>query len=108
MKKKKIIKKDAFYKYDIDMIPSIRKSKFACYDNKKLKNWNEDDFAEYIFDHSDSKGVFNPAGTFLENYEEMIRKINSVPENYKRVFYYGVFVCFKDLHIKRNTKNESK
>ena len=91
--------KDSFYKFPIDFVPSMKARPNNSYDNKPLLKWDADDFASYIFDNSDIAGNFTSENTFINDYPEMLRMISCAPSQYKRVYYYGVFDCFKDLHI---------
>ena len=89
--------------YNPELIPSIRKPVFASYDNKKLKNWNCDDFADYIFDNQDAKGELQTEGTFFN--DTILEYIKAMPQHYQRVYLYGVFELFKSrLRLFTKTK----
>ena len=80
--------------YDPELIPVVRKPVFACYDNKKIKNWIADDFAEYVFDNSDSQNKVQFSTTFFN--DSIIEYLEEIPKNYARVYLYGVFALFQE------------
>ena len=89
--------------YDLETIPKKRNPRWACYDNKPLKNWDSDDFANFIMDHSKNNGKFNASKTFLADDTNMCEILECTPENFSRIYLYGVWEVLKD-RIKANKK----
>lgn len=79
--------------YDPELIPSMRKPAYNSYDNKKLENWDCDDFVTYVFDHQNSKGELVAEGTFFN--DTILQYFEGMPQNYQRVYLYGVFELLK-------------
>jgi len=84
--------------YSKNLVPKKRTPVFACYDNKKISKWTKDDFADYIFDNSDAfTGKFSPSETFFNPLDVILDYLECIPENYARIYLYGVFDLFKGL-----------
>lgn len=62
------------------------------YSNKRLTEWNSDDFVEFVFDNCDSNGNF-VFGNFLDGTDYL----NYIPKHYARVYLYGVWEVLKEL-----------
>ena len=77
-----------------DHVPMIRKPQYASYDNKPLSKWDSDDFAGFVIDQCDSKMKLQlKSDSFLNE----IDMLNYIPENYARVYLYGVWECIKPV-----------
>ena len=96
--------------YNPEFIPKTRNPAYSSYDNKPLKKWSCDDFAEYIFDNSTFGGTFNPEGTFLDTDTYMEEYLEDLPKiKSQRVFLYGVFEMLKArIRLFKRSKIDSK
>lgn len=83
--------------YNPDLIPSPKDERNYCYDNKPLKDWEPDDFAEYILDNSDMDHNFTNHGTFIHTMrdETTLEYLDHIPKLFARVYLYGVWEVFK-------------
>ena len=85
-----------------DHVPSKRKPVFHCYDNKTLARFTHDDFAEYVFDNMNLDGTFDKNSFLCQ-----IEMLDYIPDNYGRVYLYGVWDVVKEA-IRVNKKIASK
>jgi len=87
--------------YDPELIPVVRKPVYASYDNKKLKNWTADNFADYVFDKCASPGKFakNEKYIFFVKesfiFDSLAEYLEEIPPHFARVYLYGVFEMLK-------------
>jgi hypothetical protein len=81
-----------------DFIPRVRKPAYNCYDNKKIKNWTCDDFANYIKDNSSANEWINRGKEieFLNNYPHTLRYLSTIPALNTTVYLYGVWMLWQD------------
>jgi len=84
-----------------DHIPSKRKPIFNCYDNKKLSEFDHDDFASYVLDHCDLD--MNPRWD-KKHFLYQIEMLDFIPKNYSRVYLYGVWDTVSGI-LSCNIKN---
>jgi hypothetical protein len=76
----------------VDHVPSKRKPVYSCYDNKFLSKFTCDDFAELVFDNLNAKG--KPCWD-KKHFLYQIEMLDYIPENYARVYLYGVWQTVK-------------
>lgn len=76
-----------------DHIPSKRSPVYNSYDNKRLSKFNSDDFVELVFDLCDSNG--KPTWD-KKHFLYQIEMLDYIPENYARVYLYGVWDVVKE------------
>ena len=83
-----------------DHIVSNRIPVYSCYDNKKLSEFDHDDFASYVFDKCDMNII--PQWS-KDHWLYQIEMLDYIPRSYARVYLYGVWDVVKDA-IKTNNK----
>jgi len=71
-----------------DHIPSQRKPAYNSYDNKLLSKFDGDNFADLVFDNCDSNG--KPCWD-KKHFLYQIEMLDYIPDNYARVYLYGVW-----------------
>ena len=89
----------------INHVPSTKKPVYNSYDNKELLKWDSDNFADYVFDHLNAHG--KPAWN-EEHWLYQIEMLDYIPQDYARVYLYGVWVVVEEiLRINTNLKKAS-
>ena len=74
-------------------IPSQRSPIYNSYDNKLLSKFNSDNFADLVFDHCDSND--KPCWD-KKHFLYQIEMLDYIPDNYPRVYLYGVWEVVKE------------
>jgi hypothetical protein len=76
-----------------DHIPSKRNPVYNSYDNKLLSKFSCDDFASLVFDLCDANGklIWDK-----KHFLYQIEMLDYIPENYARVYLYGVWQIVKE------------
>jgi hypothetical protein len=83
--------------YDLwESVPSEREPVWCSYDNKKIKNWDSDDFANFVFDKSDLDLKLCDGDTFIHAVPWFKEMCENIPVIYPRVYLYGVWECVKE------------
>jgi len=75
-------------------VPKERTPQYACYDNKLLSEWTSDDFADFVLDQCDMDLILHCDKKSFLNEIDMLKYI---PQNYARVYLYGVWECVKEV-----------
>jgi len=75
-----------------DHIPNKNEIVFNSYDNKLLSKFTCDNFADIVFDNLDAKG--KPCWN-KKHFLYQIEMLDYIPENYSRVYLYGVWDVVK-------------
>lgn len=76
-----------------DHVPYLEGKPTRSYGNKRLSEFSADDFAEFVFDNCDMNG--KPCWN-EDHFLYQIEMLDHIPENYARVYLYGVWEVLKD------------